>query len=103
MEVDEKEKAIAKEKNLRSAADKADSLNKAQPKKKFTYKEKLEYENLEKDIAKLEEEKALLTDKLSSGNGDHIQIKDWAFRMQQIISEVEEKSMRWLELSELGI
>ena len=103
MEVDEKEKAAAKEKNLRSAADKADSLNKAQPKKKFTYKEKLEYENLEKDIAKLEEEKALLTDKLSSGNGDHIQIKDWAFRMQQIISEVEEKSMRWLELSELGI
>lgn len=103
MEIEEKEKAEAKEKNQLIAANKELAVNKLKAKKKFTYKEKLEYENLEKEILALEEEKTVLTEKLSSGKGNHVQISEWALRMQKIIGEVEVKSMRWMELSEMGI
>ena len=103
MEMEEKEKADTKEKNLRLAANREETVNRSQVKKKFTFKEKLEFEKLEKEISALEEERAVLTEKLSSGNGDHVQVNEWALRMQQIIDEVDVKSMRWLELSELGI
>ena len=103
MEMEEKEKTDTKEKNLRLAANREEIVNRSQVKKKFTFKEKLEYEKLEKEISALEEERAVLTEKLSSGNGDHVQVNEWALRMQQIIGEVDVKSMRWLELSELGI
>ena len=103
MEMEEKEKTDTKEKNLRLAANREEIVNRSQVKKKFSFKEKLEYEKLEKEISALEEERAVLTEKLSSGNGDHVQVNEWALRMQQIIGEVDVKSMRWLELSELGI
>ena len=32
----------------------------------------------------------------------HIQLQEWAVRMEQVIQEIDEKSMRWLELSELA-
>ncbi len=103
MEMEEKEKTDTKEKNLRFAANREEIVNRSQVKKKFSFKEKLEYEKLEKEISALEEERAVLTEKLSSGNGDHVKVNEWALRMQQIIGEVDVKSMRWLELSELGI
>jgi ABC transport system ATP-binding/permease protein len=103
MELEEKEKADNKEKQLKNAPAPDQSANKIPAKKKFTYKDKLEFENLEKAIASLEAEKADLTQKLSAGIGDHLEINSWANRMQNIIAEIDEKSMRWLELSEMGI
>lgn len=68
-------------------------------KKKLSFKEKAEFEQLEKDIAKLEKEKATLTDQLSSG-GNADDISKWSERIGLVISELDEKSLRWLELSE---
>lgn len=70
-------------------------------KRKPTFKEKFEYEQLEKEIANLEEEKAGLSEKLNSGITDHEEIMKYSKRISEIISELDEKGLRWLELSEL--
>lgn len=71
-----------------------------QPKTKLSYNEKKEYRKLEKDIEKLEEEKATLEEKLNAGTGSYEDMQQWAERIGVIIAEVDEKSDRWLELSE---
>lgn len=68
-------------------------------KKKLSFKEKAEFDQLEKDIAKLEKEKATLTEQLSSG-GNAEDIVKWSERIGFVIAELDEKSLRWLELSE---
>jgi ATP-binding cassette subfamily F protein uup len=70
-------------------------------KKKPSFKEKFEYEQLEKDIASLEAEKEKLSEKLNSGISDHDEIKKISQRIAEIISSLDEKGLRWLELSEL--
>ena len=102
MDVEEKERALAKSKTEKNVIAKDENPDSAKSKKKFTFKEKQEFEKLEKEIAALEDEKRQLTEKLNSGIGDHIQAGEWAKRMQKIIEEVDSKSMRWLELSEQG-
>ncbi len=97
--MEEKEKSETKKlEKAKSEIKESDSA--ASTKKKFTYKEKLEFENLEKEIANLENEKSLVTEKLSSGNMNHVEANQLAMRMQQIIDDIDEKSMRWLEMSE---
>lgn len=68
--------------------------------KKFTYKEKKEYELLEKEIAELEKEKKSFTEKLSSGEGSFQDLQQLSARIAQINASLEEKEMRWLEYSE---
>ncbi len=97
----DKEKQASKSKNEKNQVI-VEAPVKQQPKKKFTYKEKLEFETLEKEIASLEAEKQLLTAKLSEGVGDHKVISEWALRMQVIANEIDGKSLRWLELSEMN-
>ncbi len=101
IEREQEERADAKENNEKSVVNKPQVSINDSPKRKFSYKEKLEFEKLEREISELEKEKLLLTEKLSSGSGNHIEINQMAVRMQEIISEIDEKSMRWLELSEL--
>ena len=69
--------------------------------RKPTYKEKMEWESLEGDMAALETKKSQLTEKLSSGEGDHTQIAQWAQEVEEIVAQLEAKELRWLELSEL--
>ena len=69
-------------------------------KRKHSNKEKKEYEQLEKDIAKLEIEKEELTEKLNSGIADHKERMECSEKIGKIITELEAKGMRWLELSE---
>lgn len=70
--------------------------------KKMSFKEKQEYEKLEIEIAKLEEEKQKLTDLLSAGSiTDYTEIAKTSQRIEVISHEIDEKSMRWLELAEL--
>lgn len=68
--------------------------------KKLSYKEKREFELLEKEIPALEAEQKLLTEKMS-GNISFEEITTVSERLQQINAMLEEKEMRWLELSEL--
>ena len=71
-------------------------------KRKMTFKEKKEFEQLEKDIAQLEEEKKAIEASLSSGNLEVDEITNLSIRLPKLNDELDEKSMRWLELSEIG-
>jgi ATP-binding cassette subfamily F protein uup len=70
------------------------------PKKKLSYKEKREFEQLEKEISDLEKEKAHATEKLNSGSLPYEEVQSLAQRIGQITSMLEQKEMRWLEFSE---
>jgi ATP-binding cassette subfamily F protein uup len=69
-------------------------------KNKLSYKEKLEFEKLEKDIATLEKENKILVDELSAGITDTEKMKEVSLKMTKIAQEIEQKENRWLELSE---
>ncbi len=70
-------------------------------KKKLSYKEQKEYESLEAEIAKLEEKKSDLILKLNSGEGNHEELKKWADNISYTISEIDKKTLRWIELLEM--
>lgn len=72
----------------------------ADGKKKLSYKEKMEFGLLEKEINGLEEEKAELEQKLSSGNLPIEELTAGSHRIAEIIELLDEKTLRWLELSE---
>ncbi len=65
-----------------------------------TYKEAREFEELSAAIESLEAEKKNLEEALSSGNLDYAQISEKSSRISEIINLLDEKEMRWLELSE---
>ena len=70
-------------------------------KRKLTYKEKTEFEQLGKDIAALETEQAEIEAQLSSGTLSVAEITEKSKRLPMLKDELDEKSMRWLELSEI--
>lgn len=70
-------------------------------KRKFTYKEKREFEQLEHDIAALEEEQRQLEEALCGGTLSVERITEISKRLPLLKDELDEKSMRWLELSEI--
>lgn len=67
---------------------------------KMTFKERKEFETLELEIEQLEKEKAELIEKMNSGAGSSQELTDWSRRYQEVETSLDEKSMRWLELSE---
>lgn len=69
-------------------------------KTKLSYKEKREFEQLEKEIEQLETEKKTIEDKLSSANISVDEITTLSKRLPIVTNELDEKTNRWLELSE---
>ena len=69
--------------------------------RKMSYKEKREYEQLEKDIEALEAEQKTIEEALCSGNLSIEELTEKSKRLPQLKDELDDKSMRWLELSEL--
>ncbi|MBL7848870.1 MAG: ABC-F family ATP-binding cassette domain-containing protein [Cyclobacteriaceae bacterium] len=69
--------------------------------KKVSGKVKREYEELEREIARLESEKTALVDKLNQGSTSHEQLTEWSKAIKALTDQIEEKSARWLELAEL--
>ncbi len=70
-------------------------------KRKLSYKEKQEFENLQKEIPELEKEKAELNEKLVAGGQPYAELNKMIDRIGVVTKLLEEKEMRWLELSEL--
>lgn len=70
-------------------------------KPKLTYKEKREFEQLETQLPQLEKEKQALTEKMSTGTLSYEELSAASERLTAIQSEINEKEMRWLELSEM--
>ncbi len=75
--------------------------NDKERKRKLTFKERREMESLESDIEALEAEKKDIESKLSSGRLSVEEITDLSRRLPKVNDELDEKSMRWLELSEI--
>lgn len=73
----------------------------ANDKKKLSYKERKEFEELETLIPQLEQEKAQIEAELSSGKLSSDELVSKSNRIGELIDAIEEKTMRWLELSEL--
>ena len=71
-------------------------------KRKLTFKERQEYEQLERDIEALEQEKKNIELALSSGSVSVEEITSMSKRLPLLNDELDEKSMRWLELSEFA-
>jgi len=92
-EAEEKAPKVEKEKPQRPKTDKP---------QKLSYKEKKEFETLETEIEALETEKKQIEEQLSGGTSDTDQIVTLSTRISEIISLLDEKTMRWLELSELA-
>jgi ATP-binding cassette subfamily F protein uup len=70
------------------------------PKKKPSFKEKKEFEDLEKEIPALEAEREQLTNELGNADLDYTKVETISKRLTAITQELEVKEMRWLELSE---
>jgi ATP-binding cassette subfamily F protein uup len=70
--------------------------------RKLTFKEQREFDELSKQIPALEEEKKKIEEELSSGllSGDELMAK--SMRIGELMEELDEKELRWLELSELS-
>ncbi len=67
---------------------------------KLTYKERLELENLNKDIEKLESEKTKLTELLQNASSNHEELMKSGIRLTTVVDLLDQKGNRWLELSE---
>lgn len=70
-------------------------------KRKMSYKEKREYEQLTKEIDALTEEQKKLEEELCSGNLSVEELTEKSKRLPEIKDELDEKEMRWLELAEM--
>ena len=97
----EKEAEAARQAKMASAVEKTPRPEKEQ-KKKLTFKERKEFEALEVEIPQLEAEKAELETAMSSGMLSNDELLAKSGRIAKVIEEIDEKTMRWLELSELA-
>ena len=70
-------------------------------KRKKTYKEKLEFDELTKEISQLEIDKKNIENKLNSGNLEYNELSELAINIEKVTLLLSQKEMRWLELSEI--
>ena len=70
-------------------------------KRKMSFKEKHELEQLTEEIEKLEKEKLALENKLNEGGLPYNELTNFAFEIEKITTQLEENELRWLELSEM--
>ena len=107
-EKDEAEKAAATAKNagnnntaVNDGAGTAKRDANFENKRKMSYKEKREYEQLTQEIEKLTDEQKKLEEALCSGTLSVEELTEKSKRLPEIKDELDEKEMRWLELSEM--
>ena len=85
-----------------SAAPAKAKPNFSEQKRRLSYKERMEYEQLEKDMEALEAEKKQIEEALSSGTLSVADITTMSKRLPVLTDELDEKSLRWLELDEVA-
>uniref|UniRef100_UPI0040471116 ABC-F family ATP-binding cassette domain-containing protein n=1 Tax=Roseivirga sp. TaxID=1964215 RepID=UPI0040471116 len=68
--------------------------------RKLSFKEKTEFETIEKEMPKLEAEKLALIERMNSGSSDHDELIFWAKELERLNNQLEQHELRWLELSE---
>lgn len=101
-EMKEEQERLEKENTKKALPNPQEDRNANRPKVKMSYKEKREFEELEKEIALLEEEKKELETLLCSGSLSADDMLKKSNRIGEIIEALDRKELRWLELSELN-
>lgn len=97
-----KPKELAESKNNAADSEKKEKREfVGEQRRKKTYKEKCEFEHLEKEIAALEKEQKTIEVALCSGTLSIDELTEKSKRLPLVKDELEEKEMRWLELSEI--
>lgn len=84
-----------------TAKEQSSATQKKEGKRKMTYKEKREYEQLTKELEQLENEQKTLEEALCSGQLSVEELTEKSKRLPEIKDEIDEKEMRWLELAEI--
>ena len=84
-----------------TAKEQSSATQKKEGKRKMTYKEKREYEQLTKELEQLENEQKALEEALCSGQLSVEELTEKSKRLPEIKDEIDEKEMRWLELAEI--
>lgn len=84
-----------------TAKEQPSATQKKEGKRKMTYKEKREYEQLTKELEQLENEQKTLEEALWSGQLSVEELTEKSKRLPEIKDEIDEKEMRWLELAEI--
>jgi ATP-binding cassette subfamily F protein uup len=75
----------------------------SQPKKKLSYKEQREFDNIESEIEKFESEKSKISDKINSSDGSDYKLLEQLSRdLAEIETKINELTDRWMELTELA-
>lgn len=85
-----------------TAKEQPSATQKKEGKRKMTYKEKREYEQLTKELEQLENEQKTLEEALCSGQLSVEELTEKSKRLPEIKDEIDEKEMRWLELAEIA-
>ena len=84
-----------------TAKEQPSATQKKEGKRKMTYKERREYEQLTKELEQLENEQKTLEEALCSGQLSVEELTEKSKRLPEIKDEIDEKEMRWLELAEI--
>ncbi len=95
--VSDKEKKENNAKNWKQGAD-----QKTEKKLKFTYKEQLEYQNIEEEIGKLEERLEIIETDISANTNDFVKLQKLYEEKESLTSQLSEKMDRWMYLEELA-
>ncbi|MDD4922741.1 MAG: ABC-F family ATP-binding cassette domain-containing protein [Bacteroidales bacterium] len=98
---EERQKKLAVRNENKTSAQAASA--KSDKPRKRTYKEQKEFDGLEKEIEVLEHEKAGIETALSSGNCTGPEIEKYSIRFSELSGLIDEKTFRWMELSEIGV
>ena len=98
---DWKEAKEQKEKEAEKPQEEKTARVRLNDKRKMSFKEKREFEQLEKEIAELEAEKTQIEELLCSGTLSVDELTEKSKRLPEVNDMIDEKTMRWLELSEI--
>ncbi|MFA6872834.1 MAG: ABC-F family ATP-binding cassette domain-containing protein [Bacteroidaceae bacterium] len=98
----QEEQLTAKTAQKASSEDSKSGRVRLNEKPRLSYKERLEYQALDKEIPQLEQQKIDLEAVLCAGTADSDKITEIAKQLAALSDSIDEKSMRWLELSELA-
>jgi ATP-binding cassette subfamily F protein uup len=90
-------KQVAKEEPLPTLKSQKENTGKRSP----SFKEKREFEQLQKEIDELNKEKSTITERLNSHNTPYHELHELSLRIGVVNQLIDEKELRWLELSEI--
>jgi ATP-binding cassette subfamily F protein uup len=93
-------RVISNQQPEKQLAEQQPAAVKATVKRQLSFKEKREFELLEKEIAALTKEKEMITDKLNNAATPFEELQQLSNRIGEVTQQLDEKEFRWLELSE---